>query len=182
MNAVGFLTVVHIALRLSNAFLTDDQKTALLHAVFWAASVMVWQIIWFVLVPFDLRNETPAAYFGLLWPVAIALFHVVQSNHRSEEHVKNIQRTAMHWDSNAIIGLCFTVATLLVDARVRNNRHLTVMLLSPIILCLCLIVSMPFLDGGCIEGVFVRMLHKLRSTPPLASCSPGSPSASCTRR
>ena len=160
VNAVCLLSVVAATCAATRKLLSHEQKVAMVHAGFWSAAVFAVQMLWFSLVPRDLREEVPVIYAGLLWSVFVCALNVGQSDHRCEEHVRNAARSAMHWDSNAIIGLCFTVATLLADARVLSNRHLTIMLLSPILLCLCLIISMPFVDTTSLEGVVIRLLHK----------------------
>lgn len=139
---------------------TRDQHVAVLHATFWTLGTFAWVALWASVVPIEYRSEHPLCFAGLLWPVVLSLLQILQSDVDAEMHMKNMSRTPLQWDSNAVIGFAFTIGAFFNDSKFRANKQLRAMLLAPAGLCMCFVLSMPFYSDESVQGIVVRMLHK----------------------
>ena len=112
------------------------------NAFYWSLSAFLWTILWSVVTPRAYLEECKIAYSGMAWPLIVLIFHILESVN-CEPHIKQTSRPTMHWDANAITSLCFTSIALFADKSLANTESLTKMIVLPVIICLCLIVSMP---------------------------------------
>lgn len=138
-------------------------KRTLLYVSFWSLAMVWWPSVWMGITPADIR-QLPLTLFGLAWPAVVCALHLLKSCLTCDGDIESIPRAAMHWDTNGIVGLCLTAGAFMSDAKVRSNKSMTQMLLAPIVLCLCLVVSLPFLATDTHLGVAIKLLHKLAIT------------------
>jgi len=157
------VSVLLLAWRMDTRLPRMDSKRSLVYTTFWSLAMVWWPSVWTGITPPEIQDLRPPL-FGLVWPAAVCGLHLMKSCLTCDGDIESIQRSAMHWDTNGIVGLCLTIGAFLSDVKVRSNNLMTRMLLAPIALCLCLVVSLPFFASDTNMGVTIKLLHKLAIT------------------